>query len=143
MGKNITLVGDVGAGQVTKVANQIIVALNIEAVGGSAGLRVQGRRRSGQGAPGADGRLRRVAHPRSARRAHDQAHVRSGLPHRACTRRIWTLALSERRKAWAWPCPTPRRAQQLFSACVARGGEGWDHSAMVKALELLAGEELA
>ena len=32
MGKNITLVGDNGAGQVTKVANQIIVALNIEAV---------------------------------------------------------------------------------------------------------------
>ncbi|HTP40655.1 MAG TPA: 2-hydroxy-3-oxopropionate reductase [Steroidobacteraceae bacterium] len=32
LGKNITLVGEVGAGQVTKVANQIIVALNIEAV---------------------------------------------------------------------------------------------------------------
>ena len=33
MGKNITLVGDNGAGQTCKVANQIIVALNIEAVG--------------------------------------------------------------------------------------------------------------
>ena len=33
MGKNITLVGDVGAGQICKVANQIIVALNIAAVG--------------------------------------------------------------------------------------------------------------
>ena len=33
MGKNITLVGGNGAGQTTKVANQIIVALNIEAVG--------------------------------------------------------------------------------------------------------------
>ena len=32
MGKNITLVGDNGDGQTTKVANQIIVALNIEAV---------------------------------------------------------------------------------------------------------------
>lgn len=32
MGKNITLVGDCGDGQTTKVANQIIVALNIEAV---------------------------------------------------------------------------------------------------------------
>ncbi|MFP5341126.1 MAG: NAD(P)-dependent oxidoreductase, partial [Gammaproteobacteria bacterium] len=31
MGKNITLVGEVGAGQICKVANQIIVALNIEA----------------------------------------------------------------------------------------------------------------
>jgi 2-hydroxy-3-oxopropionate reductase len=33
MGKNITLVGGVGDGQTCKVANQIIVALNIEAVG--------------------------------------------------------------------------------------------------------------
>src|SRR5690606_30516096 len=32
MGKNITLVGGVGDGQTTKVANQIIVALNIQAV---------------------------------------------------------------------------------------------------------------
>ena len=32
MGKNITLVGDVGAGQTCKVCNQIIVALNIDAV---------------------------------------------------------------------------------------------------------------
>ena len=47
-----------------------------------AAVRLQGRRRSGQGAPGADGRLRRLAHPRSARRAHDQAHLRPRLPHR-------------------------------------------------------------
>ncbi len=33
MGKNITLVGSVGDGQTAKVANQIIVALTIEAVG--------------------------------------------------------------------------------------------------------------
>ncbi|MDX1512840.1 MAG: NAD(P)-binding domain-containing protein, partial [Gammaproteobacteria bacterium] len=32
MGKNITLVGENGAGQTCKVANQIVVALNIEAV---------------------------------------------------------------------------------------------------------------
>ncbi len=36
MGKNITLVGDVGAGQTTKVANQIIVALTIESIPASA-----------------------------------------------------------------------------------------------------------
>jgi 2-hydroxy-3-oxopropionate reductase len=33
MGKNITHVGPIGSGQTTKVANQIIVALNIAAVG--------------------------------------------------------------------------------------------------------------
>ena len=32
MGKNITLVGNVGDGQTCKVANSILVALNIEAV---------------------------------------------------------------------------------------------------------------
>jgi 2-hydroxy-3-oxopropionate reductase len=33
MGKNVTLVGENGDGQTAKVANQIIVALTIEAVG--------------------------------------------------------------------------------------------------------------
>ena len=83
MGKNITLVGGNGDGQTTKVANQIIVALNIQAVSEALAVRLQGRRRSGQGAPGADGRLRFVAHPRGAWRAHDQAHLRAWLPHRA------------------------------------------------------------
>jgi 2-hydroxy-3-oxopropionate reductase len=45
MGKNITLVGGNGDGQTCKVANQIIVALNIEAGRGSAAFRVEGRRR--------------------------------------------------------------------------------------------------
>ncbi len=58
MGKNITLVGGNGDGQTCKVANQIIVALNIAAVGEALRVRIEGRRRSGQGAPGADGRLR-------------------------------------------------------------------------------------
>ena len=58
MGKNITLVGGVGDGQVCKVANQIIVALNIAAVGEALVFASQGRRRPGQGAAGADGRLR-------------------------------------------------------------------------------------
>jgi len=34
-------------------------------------------------------------------------------------------------------------AQQLFNACKAAGGSGWDHSAMVKALEMLAGHAVA
>ena len=50
MGKNITLVGGNGDGQTTKVANQIIVALTIEAVGRGAAVCRQGRRGPGQGA---------------------------------------------------------------------------------------------
>ena len=63
MGKNITLVGGNGDGQTCKVCNQIIVALNIEAVSEALVFAVQGRRRPGEGAPGADGRLCRLAHP--------------------------------------------------------------------------------
>jgi 2-hydroxy-3-oxopropionate reductase len=39
--------------------------------------------------------------------------------------------------------PSTAVAQQLFSACTAHGGKGWDHSAMVRALELMAGHEIA
>ena len=73
----------VGDGQVCKVANQIIVALNIAAVGEALVFAAQGRRRPGQGAAGADGRLRVLAHPGGAWRTHDQAHLRAGLSHRA------------------------------------------------------------
>ena len=47
-----------------------------------AAVRLQGGRRSRARAAGADGRLCRLAHPRGAWRAHGQAHLRSGLPHR-------------------------------------------------------------
>ena len=50
LGKNITLVGGNGVGQTTKVANQIVVALTIEAVAEALVFASQGRRRSGQGA---------------------------------------------------------------------------------------------
>jgi 2-hydroxy-3-oxopropionate reductase len=39
--------------------------------------------------------------------------------------------------------PSTALAQQLFSACAARGGKAWDHSGMVRALELLANHEIA
>ncbi len=84
MGKNITHVGAAnGDGQTCKVANQIIVALNIQACAEALVFRRKGRRRSGQGAAGADGRLRLLAHPGGACRAHAERHVQSGLPHPA------------------------------------------------------------
>jgi 2-hydroxy-3-oxopropionate reductase len=33
-------------------------------------------------------------------------------------------------------------AQEMFNACVAHGGKGWDHSALVRALEFLAAHEI-
>ncbi|WP_336491283.1 NAD-binding protein, partial [Methylobacterium nigriterrae] len=39
--------------------------------------------------------------------------------------------------------PNTATAQELFNTCAAHGGKGWDHSAMVRALEIMAGHELA
>ena len=49
------------------------------------------------------------------------------------------LAL-EGAKAMGMSLPNTASTQQLFSACVANGGAGWDHSGLVKALELMAGK---
>jgi 2-hydroxy-3-oxopropionate reductase len=39
--------------------------------------------------------------------------------------------------------PNTASTQQLFNACLAHGGKAWDHSAMVRALELLAQHQIA
>jgi len=46
-------------------------------------------------------------------------------------------------KALGLSLPNTATAQELFNACVANGGAAWDHSAMVRALELLANHEVA
>jgi 2-hydroxy-3-oxopropionate reductase len=38
--------------------------------------------------------------------------------------------------------PNTATAQELFNACAAHGGSGWDHSAMVRALEIMADHEV-
>ena len=52
------------------------------------------------------------------------------------------LAL-EGARALGLSLPSTAVAQQLFSSCAAHGGKAWDHSAMVRALELMAGHEIA
>ena len=52
------------------------------------------------------------------------------------------LALSNA-QAMGLGLPNTATAQELFNACVAHGGAGWDHSAMVKSLELLANRDIA
>ena len=73
----------------------------------SAGVCLESRRRSGQGAAGADGRLCVLAHPRSAWRAHGQAHFRTRASASSCTRRISTWRWRARSRS-AFRCPTPR-----------------------------------
>ena len=38
--------------------------------------------------------------------------------------------------------PNTASTQQLFNACAAHGGKGWDHSGLVRALEKLANFEI-
>jgi 2-hydroxy-3-oxopropionate reductase len=51
------------------------------------------------------------------------------------------IALSNARSA-GLSLPNTATAQELFNACSAHGGRAWDHSALVRALEFLAGHEL-
>ena len=53
-----------------------------------------------------------------------------------------SLALSSAR-AVGLSLPNTATAQELFNACAAHGGKAWDHSAMVRALEMLANHEVA
>jgi 2-hydroxy-3-oxopropionate reductase len=141
MGKNITLVGGIGAGQVTKVANQIIVALNIEAVAeallfaSKAGVD-PGKVRDALMGGFAASRVLEVHGQRMIDRTFAPG-FRIGLHQKDLN-----LALSTAR-ALAIALPNTASTQQLFSACAAQGGSGWDHSAIVRALELMAGHEVS
>lgn len=140
MGKNITLVGDNGAGQTCKVANQIIVALNIEAVGeallfasrmGADPARVRQALMGGFAAS----RILEVHGERMVNRTFDPG-FRIELHQKDLN-----LALSSAR-AVGLSLPNTATAQELFNSCAAHGGKSWDHSAMVRALENLANFEI-
>ncbi len=141
MGKNITLVGDVGAGQICKVCNQIIVALNIEAVGEALLLASKagvdpGKVRTALMGGFASSRVLEVHGERMIKRTFDPG-FRIELHQKDLN-----LALSSAR-ALKMSLPNTATAQELFSACQAQGGGKWDHSAMVKALEALANHQVA
>ena len=141
MGKNITLVGEVGAGQICKVCNQIIVALNIEAVAEALLLASKagvdpGKVRQALMGGFAASRVLEVHGERMVKRTFDPG-FRIELHQKDLN-----LALSAAR-ALKMSLPNTATAQELFSACQAQGGGKWDHSAMVKALEALANHQVA
>jgi 2-hydroxy-3-oxopropionate reductase len=141
MGKNITLVGGNGAGQTCKVANQIIVALNIEAVAeallfaSKAGADPAKVRQALMGGF-ASSRVLEVHGERMIKRTFDPG-FRIELHQKDLS-----LALSNARKLGV-SLPNTATAQELFNACVAHGGSKWDHSGMVRALEALANHQVA
>jgi 2-hydroxy-3-oxopropionate reductase len=53
-----------------------------------------------------------------------------------------TLAL-EGAKAMGLSLPNTANAQQLMNSCVAHGGAAWDHSGLVRALEIAANFQIA
>jgi 2-hydroxy-3-oxopropionate reductase len=140
MGKNITRVGNHGDGQTAKVANQIIVALNIEAV--AEALLFAAR-------AGADpARVREALMGGFASSKVLEVHGERMIGRRfdpgfriALHQKDLNLALGTARELGV-ALPATAMAQQLFNACAARGGAAWDHSAMVRALEALSNFEI-
>jgi 2-hydroxy-3-oxopropionate reductase len=140
MGKNITRVGGNGDGQTCKVANQIIVALTIEAVGEALlfasrmGADVAKVRQALMGGF-ASSRVLEVHGERMIKRSFEPG-FRIELHQKDLN-----LALGAAREV-GLSLPNTASTQQLFNACAANGGKAWDHSAMVRALELLARHEI-
>ncbi|WP_431281254.1 2-hydroxy-3-oxopropionate reductase [Humitalea sp. 24SJ18S-53] len=141
MGKNITHVGPAGAGQTCKVANQIIVALNIEAVAealvfaSKAGADPAKVRQALMGGFAAS-RILEVHGERMIKRT-----FAPGFRIRLHQKDL-NLALSAGRDLGV-ALPNTASAQQLFSAVAAQGGADLDHSALVKALETMAASKVA
>lgn len=140
MGKNITHVGTVGDGQTAKVANQIIVALNIEAVAealvfaakaGADPARVRAALMGGF----ASSRILEVHGQRMIDRTFNPG-FRIELHQKDLN-----LALATARNLGV-ALPNTATAQELFNTCTAHGGKAWDHSAMVRALETMSNVEI-
>ncbi|WP_281277171.1 2-hydroxy-3-oxopropionate reductase [Pseudorhodoferax soli] len=141
MGKNITHVGGVGDGQTTKVANQIIVALNIAAVGeallfaSKAGADPAKVRQALMGGFAAS-RILEVHGERMIKRTFNPG-FRIGLHQKDLG-----LALAGA-KSMGVALPQTASAAQLMQTCAAQGWDQLDHSALVKSLELMANHQVA
>jgi len=140
MGKNVTLVGGNGDGQTTKVANQIIVALTIEAVAegllfaSKAGADPAKVRQALMGGL-ATSRILEVHGERMIKRTFDPG-FRIELHQKDLN-----LALAGARTLGI-SLPNTATCQELFNAAVVAGGAAWDHSGMVRVLEKLACHEI-
>jgi len=141
MGKNIVHIGGNGDGQTCKVANQIVVALTIEAVAeallfaskaGADPAKVRAALLGGF----AQSRILELHGERMIKRTF-QPGFRVRLHQKDLN-----LALESARKM-GLSLPNTATAQELFNAIAAGGGSDLDHSAMVLALEKLANHAVA
>jgi len=140
MGQNITLVGGVGDGQTCKVANQIIVALTLQAVSeallfaSKAGANPAKVREALMGGF-ANSKILEVHGERMIKRTFEPG-FRINLHQKDLN-----LAL-QGAKELGLSLPNTAIAQQMFSTCVANGGSEWDHSAMIRAVEIMSDHEI-
>ncbi|SDH92648.1 2-hydroxy-3-oxopropionate reductase [Nitrosomonas sp. Nm132] len=140
MGQTITLIGANGAGQICKTANQIVVALTIEAVGeallfaSKAGADPAKVRQALMGGF-ASSRVLEVHGNRMIKRLFDPG---------------FRVELQQKDLNIALSCasdlgislPNTAATQSLYNACIAHGGVTWDNSAIVRILEKLANYEI-
>lgn len=136
MGKNITLVGGNGDGQTAKVANQIIVALNIQAVAEALLFAAK------NGADPAKVREALMGGFASSKilEVHGERMIKGTFNpgfRIALHQKDLNLALEGAREL-NLNLPNTANAQQVFSTCAAIGGSQWDHSALIKGLEHMA-----
>ena len=140
MGKNITLVGGNGDGQTTKVANQIIVALNIQAVAeallfaskaGADPARVRQALMGGF----ANSRILEVHGERMVKRTFNPGF------RIALHQKDLNLAL-QGAKAMGISLPNTAMAQELMNACAANGLSAMDHSALCRAIEIMSNHRI-
>ena len=137
----VNLVGGVGDGQTCKVANQIIVALNIEAVGeallfaAKAGADPAKVRQALMGGFAAS-RILEVHGERMIKRTFNPG-FRIELHQKDLN-----LAL-ESARALGLSLPHTASALQMMNSCVAHGGAAWDHSGLVRSLEIAANYQIA
>lgn len=141
MGKNIVLIGDHGAGQTCKVANQIAVAVTISATAealtfaAKAGADPAKVREALMGGL-ASSRIMELHGERMIKRTF-QPGFRIRLHQKDLN-----LALQSARSLHM-SIPATALAQEMFNAVAARDGLDLDHSAMVLALEELANHKVA
>lgn len=141
MGKNITLIGTHnGAGQTCKIANQIIVALNIEAVSealvfaSKAGCDPAIVRKALMGGF-ASSKILEVHAERMINRTFDPG-FRIKLHQKDLS-----LALNAARELGV-ALPNTATCQELFNTASANGHSEADHSALIRALEVMADHEI-
>jgi 2-hydroxy-3-oxopropionate reductase len=137
MGKTITYMGPAGAGGFTKLANQVIVAINLTAIGealtlgAKAGLDLE-RLIQALGGGMAGSRCLEMKGPQIIK-GNFQPGFKIDLHFKDLG------LIMEAARSLQVPLPTTAVVQELFSALRVKGRGGLDHSAVITFIEDLAG----